>query len=95
VAEPGALVRGYSGGGATNERGRGAGFIKSLATGPSYGPLRGLLLLLTVLTGVADAVSILSLSRVLVANMTGNMVLTMTLTRVAASWRAFPRPAAG
>jgi len=36
--------------------------------------MRGLLLLLTVVTGVVDAVSILALGRVFVANMTGNVV---------------------
>jgi uncharacterized membrane protein YoaK (UPF0700 family) len=40
----------------------------------SHGPLPALMLLLTVLTGVVDAVSILSLGRVFVANMTGNVV---------------------
>jgi uncharacterized membrane protein YoaK (UPF0700 family) len=40
----------------------------------AYGPLYGQLLLLTVVTGVVDAVSILSLGRVFVANMTGNVV---------------------
>jgi uncharacterized membrane protein YoaK (UPF0700 family) len=39
-----------------------------------HGPLPALMLLLTVLTGVVDAVSILSLGRVFVANMTGNVV---------------------
>src|SRR6201989_430250 len=39
-----------------------------------HGPLPALLLVLTVLTGVVDAVSILSLGRVFVANMTGNVV---------------------
>jgi uncharacterized membrane protein YoaK (UPF0700 family) len=43
-------------------------------TESAYGPLRGLLLLLTVVTGVVDAVSILALGRVFVANMTGNVV---------------------
>jgi uncharacterized membrane protein YoaK (UPF0700 family) len=38
------------------------------------GPLPALMLVLTVLTGVVDAVSILSLGRVFVANMTGNVV---------------------
>jgi uncharacterized membrane protein YoaK (UPF0700 family) len=38
-----------------------------------HGPLPGLLLALTVLTGIVDAVSILSLGRVFVANMTGNV----------------------
>jgi uncharacterized membrane protein YoaK (UPF0700 family) len=39
-----------------------------------HGPLPALLLLLTVATGVVDAVSILALGRVFVANMTGNIV---------------------
>jgi uncharacterized membrane protein YoaK (UPF0700 family) len=39
-----------------------------------HGPLPALLLLLTVATGLVDAVSILSLGRVFVANMTGNVV---------------------
>jgi len=41
---------------------------------PRHGPLPLLLLVLTVNTGVVDAVSILSLGRVFVANMTGNIV---------------------
>jgi uncharacterized membrane protein YoaK (UPF0700 family) len=41
---------------------------------PAHGPLPALLLLLTVETGVVDAVSILALGRVFVANMTGNVV---------------------
>jgi uncharacterized membrane protein YoaK (UPF0700 family) len=41
---------------------------------PKHGPLPGLLLLLTFGTGVIDAVSILGLGRVFVANMTGNVV---------------------
>src|SRR5579884_4019903 len=39
-----------------------------------HGPLPVLLLGLTVVTGLVDAVSILSLGRVFVANMTGNVV---------------------
>lgn len=39
-----------------------------------HGPLPALLLALTVSTGLVDAVSILSLGRVFVANMTGNVV---------------------
>jgi uncharacterized membrane protein YoaK (UPF0700 family) len=54
--------------------GRRHGLLSSLTADPAYGPLHGLLLLLTVLTGVVDAVSILSLGRVFVANMTGNVV---------------------
>ncbi len=41
---------------------------------PAQGPLPTLLLLLTVVTGLVDAVSILGLGRVFVANMTGNVV---------------------
>ncbi len=40
----------------------------------AHGPLPGLLLALTVVTGAVDAVSLLSLGRVFVANMTGNVV---------------------
>ena len=40
----------------------------------AHGPLPGFLLLLTVVTGAVDAVSILRLGRVFVANMTGNVV---------------------
>ena len=66
---------------ASTSRGRGAeaeavvaGFARSLVADPAYGPLYGLLLTLTVVTGVVDAVSILALGRVFVANMTGNVV---------------------
>lgn len=38
-----------------------------------HGPLPGLLLVLTATTGLVDAVSILALGRVFVANMTGNV----------------------
>ena len=41
---------------------------------PAHGPLPALLLLLTVGTGLIDAVSILGLGRVFIANMTGNVV---------------------
>src|SRR5579859_3544414 len=41
-----------------------------------YGPLPALLLALTTVTGLVDAVSILRLGRVFVANMTGNVVFT-------------------
>lgn len=47
---------------------------RALINHPSYGPLPALLLVLTAVTGVVDAVSILSLGRVFVANMTGNVV---------------------
>jgi uncharacterized membrane protein YoaK (UPF0700 family) len=46
----------------------------SLAADPVHGPLPMLLLVLTMMTGVIDAVSILGLGRVFVANMTGNIV---------------------
>lgn len=45
-----------------------------LARGERHGPLPVLLLVLTVATGVVDAVSVLDLGRVFVANMTGNVV---------------------
>src|SRR4051794_14864684 len=48
--------------------------IRRLIADPAHGPLPALMLVLTVLTGVVDAVSILSLGRVFVANMTGNVV---------------------
>src|ERR1700742_700533 len=44
------------------------------SAGPGWGPLPELLLTLTVVTGLVDAVSILALGRVFVANMTGNVV---------------------
>jgi uncharacterized membrane protein YoaK (UPF0700 family) len=50
------------------------GLLRHLLADPSYGPLPALLLLLTVVTGTVDAVSILALGRVFVANMTGNVV---------------------
>jgi uncharacterized membrane protein YoaK (UPF0700 family) len=43
---------------------------------PQHGPLPALLLVLTVATGVMDAVSILALGRIFIANMTGNVVFT-------------------
>jgi uncharacterized membrane protein YoaK (UPF0700 family) len=49
-------------------------FARQWFAHPQHGPLPVLLLLLTVNTGVIDAVSILSLGRVFVANMTGNVV---------------------
>src|SRR5689334_14049789 len=45
-----------------------------LVADEAHGPLPALLLGLTVLTGIVDAVSILALGRVFVANMTGNVV---------------------
>ncbi|MGA8465666.1 MAG: YoaK family protein [Trebonia sp.] len=50
------------------------GFPRSLVAHPAYGPLPALLLILTVVTGVVDSISILALGRVFVANMTGNVV---------------------
>ena len=47
--------------------------LRRLIADPAHGPLPALMLALTVLTGVVDAVSILSLGRVFVANMTGNV----------------------
>jgi uncharacterized membrane protein YoaK (UPF0700 family) len=48
--------------------------LARLVDDPAHGPLPALMLVLTALTGVVDAVSILSLGRVFVANMTGNVV---------------------
>lgn len=50
------------------------GLKRRLLADPRHGPLPALLLGLTVATGVVDAVSILRLGRVFVANMTGNIV---------------------
>jgi uncharacterized membrane protein YoaK (UPF0700 family) len=47
---------------------------RALLADERHGPLPALLLVLTLLTGVVDAVSILALGRVFVANMTGNVV---------------------
>jgi uncharacterized membrane protein YoaK (UPF0700 family) len=43
---------------------------------PGHGPLPALLLALTAMSGLIDAVSILGLGRVFVANMTGNIVFS-------------------
>jgi uncharacterized membrane protein YoaK (UPF0700 family) len=51
--------------------------IRQLIAGdPRHGPLPPLLLAMTVVTGLVDAVSVLELGRVFVANMTGNVVFT-------------------
>ena len=50
------------------------GLERLAARDPQYGPLPPLLMLLTVVTGLVDAVSYLALGRVFVANMTGNVV---------------------
>ena len=50
------------------------GIWRAFVANPKHGPLPALLLILTVVTGTVDAVSILSLGRVFVANMTGNVV---------------------
>jgi uncharacterized membrane protein YoaK (UPF0700 family) len=51
-----------------------SGFVSRYTADDKHGPLPALLLVLTVATGVVDAVSILALGRVFVANMTGNIV---------------------
>ena len=48
--------------------------VASYTRHPRHGPLPAILLLLTLGTGLVDAVSILGLGRVFVANMTGNVV---------------------
>src|SRR3954462_12015397 len=52
----------------------GSASLQRLTADPAHGPLPALMLVLTLLSGVVDAVSILSLGRVFVANMTGNVV---------------------
>lgn len=49
-------------------------FWRQLLNDQLHGPLPALLMVMTATTGIVDAVSILSLSRVFVANMTGNVV---------------------
>jgi uncharacterized membrane protein YoaK (UPF0700 family) len=51
-------------------------FGRTLVADPRHGPLPVLLLILTAVTGLVDAVSILRLGRVFVANMTGNIMFT-------------------
>jgi uncharacterized membrane protein YoaK (UPF0700 family) len=50
------------------------GVLHSFVGDPQFGTLPALLLGMTVVTGLVDAVSILRLGRVFVANMTGNVV---------------------
>jgi uncharacterized membrane protein YoaK (UPF0700 family) len=50
------------------------GFWRRLVDDERHGPLPALLIVMTATTGIVDAVSILSLGRVFVANMTGNVV---------------------
>ena len=59
---------------ATRDDPRLPGWLADYVAHPKHGPLPALLLVLTVSTGMVDAVSILSLGRVFVANMTGNIV---------------------
>jgi len=53
---------------------RSATWWRDYVSDAAHGPLPALLLALTVATGLVDAVSILSMGRVFVANMTGNVV---------------------
>lgn len=48
--------------------------VRSYFAHPLHGPLPAILLLLTFGTGLIDAISILGLGRVFIANMTGNVV---------------------
>jgi uncharacterized membrane protein YoaK (UPF0700 family) len=52
------------------------GGISAYVAHPKYGPLPAILVALTIVTGLIDALSILALGRVFVANMTGNVVFT-------------------
>ncbi|MYS19990.1 Uncharacterized membrane protein YoaK, UPF0700 family [Streptomyces sp. DvalAA-14] len=53
-----------------------AASLRDITADPEHADVRLLLLALTVLSGAVDAVSILSLGHVFVANMTGNVVFT-------------------
>src|ERR1039458_2954157 len=60
-----------------------AAFWAGLFRDPAHGPLPALMLTLTAMSGLIDAVSILGLGRVFVANMTGNIVfIGFALARV-------------
>src|SRR5215213_3666212 len=48
---------------------------RGLIAHPNHGPLPAFLLVLTLVSGVVDAVSILRLGQVFVSNMTGNVVI--------------------
>jgi uncharacterized membrane protein YoaK (UPF0700 family) len=50
--------------------------VRWYVSNPDHGPLPALLLIMTAGTGIIDAVSILGLGRVFVANMTGNVVFS-------------------
>jgi uncharacterized membrane protein YoaK (UPF0700 family) len=63
-------------GGAPDTSNAGRRLGRSLVADPRHGPLPLLLLVLTAVTGLVDAVSILRLGRVFVANMTGNVMFT-------------------
>jgi uncharacterized membrane protein YoaK (UPF0700 family) len=52
----------------------GAGLWTGLVRDEQHGPLPGLLVLLTVVAGIVDAVTILRLDDVFVANITGNII---------------------
>ena len=53
---------------------RARSLLRSYVADARHGPLPALLLLLTTVSGLIDAASVLSLGRVFVANMTGNIV---------------------
>ena len=67
-----------------------------LVRDPGHGPLPAMLLVLTAATGLIDAVSILGLGRVFVANMTGNVVFVgfalavalLVIVTATATWTA-------
>lgn len=59
---------------ATSGTGAPTSFLRDYLAHPRHGPLPALLLVLTAVTGIVDAASILGLGRVFVANMTGNVV---------------------
>lgn len=67
---------------------------QQLNADPAHGPLPALLVGLTALTGIVDAVSILALGRVFVANMTGNVVFAGFALAGAAGFALAPSLAA-
>src|SRR3954462_5052494 len=66
--------------------------LARLVADPAHARLPALMLVLTVLTGVVDAVSIVSLGRVFVANMTGNVVFVGSRSPAPAASRCRPPP---
>jgi hypothetical protein len=65
---------------------------RELTDDPVHGPLPAPLIGLTLFTGLVDAVSILGLGRVFVANMTGNVVFVAFASAGVAGFHSPPQP---